>query len=483
MFDATRQRHIVSVWFPRLFSDRALRLHPAEGPFVLSIRAQNSDRIHCLNPAAEARGLHRGMTLSQAHGFCPDLQSRPADPAGDLRFLHGLRRWAGRYSPLVGLDGEDGLLLDIAGADHLFGGADALADDLRRRLSRAGLRARIGLADTPGAAWALSHHGRGDGILDDLPVAALRIGPDTVTALQRLGLRSIGDMKATARAPLARRFGQGLLDRLDQVLGLRAESIVPLADPPHYAVRLTLPEPIGLASDVMAGTGRLLDRLGGTLDRHGTGALALRLTLRRVDQESRHVDLRLATTMRDPSRILPLFASAIEGVDAGFGIDQLRLEAIRVAPMPQHQITTGGRGSEVLTDLLTRLGTRVGLDNIRRLSPSDSHIPEHSMSLSPLGDPQPPLPSPRLRPHWLFPPEPVTAQGTKPPGQFRWRRMRLTSAEVTGPERICPEWWRQDQGWPQGIRDYWRIETRQGPRLWMFHTPQNPGWFVQGEFA
>lgn len=483
MFDATRQRHIVSIWFPRLPSDRTARRDPVNGPLALSIRLGNSDRIHCLNRAAETQGLHRGMTLSQARAFCPSLQSRPADPAQDMRFLQGLGRWAGRYSPLVGLDGDDGLVLDIAGVDHLFGGTRALVQDMRHRLARTGLTARIGLADTPGAAWALSHHGGGGSALADLPVAALRIGPDTVTGLQRLGLRRIGDVTGTARAPLARRFGPGLLDRLDQVLGLRAESMVPLADPPHYAVRLTLPEPIGLAFDVMAGTGRLLDRLCQTLDRHGTGALALRLTLRRVDGESQHVGLRLATTMRDPARILPLFAPGVEGVDAGFGIDQLRLEATVVAPMPPLQIATTGTGTSEVADLVTRLGTRVGLDNICRLLPNDSHIPEHSATLAPVHGGKAPPAAPRLRPHWLFPPEPVSAHGPAPPAQFRWRRMQLGTARITGPERICPEWWRQNKDSPFGIRDYWRVETRQGPRLWMFHTPQNPGWFVQGEFT
>lgn len=483
MFDAARRRHIVSIWFPRLPSDRALRLQPVDGPFILSLRARNSDRVHCLNPAAEGAGLRRGMALSQARAFCPDLQSRPADPARDLRFLHGLRRWAGRYSPLVGLDGDDGLLLDIGGVGHLFGGTDALVEDIRHRLSRAGLTMRIGLAGTPGAAWAMSHHGDAGNRLADLPVAALRIDPDTETALQRLGMRTIGDVRATARAPLARRLGQGLLDRLDQVEGLRAEPIAPLADPPPFATRLTLPEPIGLAPDVMAGTGRLLDRLCRTLDRHGAGALALRLTLRRVDGQARHVDLRLATAMRDPGRILPLFARGVEGVDAGFGIDQLRLEATSTAPLPQRQIAAGGTGSEAVADLITRLGTRVGLDNIRRLSPGDSHIPEHSFALGPSGGGDASRMSARSRPHWLYPPEPVTARGSQPPLQFRWRRMGLISARVTGPERICPEWWRPDRAWPPGIRDYWRVETRQGPRLWMFCTPQDPRWFVQGEFA
>ncbi len=33
------------------------------------------------------------------------------------------------------------------------------------------------------------------------------------------------------------------------------------------------------------------------------------------------------------------------------------------------------------------------------------------------------------------------------------------------------------------LRDYGRIDTHEGPRLWLFHTPQSPGWYSQGEFA
>ena len=74
---------------------------------------------------------------------------------------------------------------------------------------RSGLTLRLGLGDTRGAAWALARHGQTTGGLDALPVAALRLEAEVVTGLQRLGLRSIGDLKATARAPLARRFVQG----------------------------------------------------------------------------------------------------------------------------------------------------------------------------------------------------------------------------------------------------------------------------------
>ncbi len=491
MFAGIRRR-IVSMWFPRLSSDRVLRLRPAEGPFALTLRLNNAEQIHCLNPQAEAAGLHRGMPLSEARAFCPVLQSAPADPARDARMLGILRRWVTRYCPWVGMEGRDGLTLDITGSAHLWGDERAMLADMRGRLERAGFGVRIGLADTRGAAWALARHGGGIAspgeslaALAALPAAGLRLDEDTGIALQRLGLRTIGALAAAPRAPLARRFGPGLLKRLDQATGAQREAITPLADPLHYAARLTLPEPIGLTSDVMAGTVRLLDVLCGRLKAQETGARAMRLTLRRVDQESRSVDLRLATAMRDPARILPLFARGVEGVDAGFGIDQLRLEATQVEPLPIRQAGPASEAPDRLDNLITRIGTRIGLDNILRFLPADSHIPERSFVMAPaagtkaFGD----WHAPRPRPLRLFPPEPIAAHDAAPPVWFRWRRMRLTTARATGPERIAPEWWVDDDDWRSGLRDYWQIETHQGWRLWLFHTPQNPGWFVQGEFA
>lgn len=491
MFDGANRR-VVSLWFPRLASDRALRMRPVQGPFALTLRADNTNRIYCLNITAERQGLYRGMNVSDARAFCPDLQSRPAEPISDRRFLTALCRWATRYCPWVGIEGDDGLVMDITGSAHLAGGEAALMGDLRQRLGRIGLTVRIGLGDTRGAAWALARHGEGVAMpgaalsaLAPLSVAALRLEAETVTALQRLGLRSIGQLVDAARAPLARRFGPGLLMRLDQALGAQAEQISPQAEPPHYGVRLSLPEPIGLEADVMAGTERLLIRLCDKLARDGAGARALCLTLRRVDSQAQHVELRLARPLRDPARILPLFARGIGEVDAGYGIDRLRLEAIQVEPLPNEQISHAGADKQGrLDDLITRIGTRIGLENVLRFLPADSHIPERSFIIAPAAYSAPERfpPSPRPRPLLMFPPEPIRATGSRPPQHFQWRRMRLTTLRATGPERIAPEWWLHDEGWHSGTRDYWRVETAQGRRLWLFHTPQNPGWFVQGEF-
>jgi protein ImuB len=486
------RKRVVSMWFPRLPSDRVLRAglrHIADDnrPFALIHHEKNTDRIYCLNQAAEAQGLHRGMGFSDARAYCPDLQSHPANRVADIKFLHTLARWSKRYCPWVGLDGTDGLMLNITGSAHLFGGEAQMLDDMRHRLARAGVSGRIAAADTRGAAWALTHHAPAPTAdITSLPVAALRLDAKSDTALQRLGLRTIRDLMALPRATLARRFGPDVVLRLDQAMGAQDEAITPLGEAPHYGVRLTLPDPIGLVEDVMMGAERLLVRLCDKLKDQDMGARQLQLTLRRVDQGAQMVELRLAAPMRDAARILPLFARGVDAVDAGYGIDQLRLEATQVERLMDAQITsTTASRPDGLEDLITRLGNRIGLDNIQRFLPADSHIPERSFQSVPAAysTASESWASLRPRPLRLFAPESIAAVGSRPPAQFRWRRMSLTTGRAIGPERIAPEWWLPDDNWRSGLRDYWKVDTREGRRLWLFYTPQNPGWFVQGEFA
>lgn len=452
------------------------------------------------------------MALADARAICPDLATRPADLARETAALASLRRWASRYAPMVATDGVDGLMADISGVPHLFGGEADLRDDLQARLERAGLHAASAIAGTRGAAHALARYGGGivpDGRLSEgighLPVTALRVDPDTAQALARVGLSRIADLVPLPRAPLTRRFGPGLVLRLDQALGAQGEPVAAEPDAPHFGVRMTLPEPIGLQSDVMAGLARLLDRLCAKLAQHRMGARRVRLELRRVDRGTAQVEIGLARPMRDPARIAALFAKGVGEVESGFGIDALRLTAPVTEALAPEQIGGGQaiRHDDALADLLSSVGNRIGFDRVLRLLPATSLIPERSFLLAPAAysAPEPiPLRARGTRPITLFPPEPVTAASGTPPASFRWRRMRFTTLRATGPERITPEWWFDDPVWRTGLRDYWRIETQEGPRLWLFMTPQAQGWngpkdaslpapagaqnwYVQGEFA
>ncbi|WP_331459643.1 DinB/UmuC family translesion DNA polymerase [Paracoccus liaowanqingii] len=254
---------------------------------------------------------------------------------------------------------------------------------------------------------------------------------------------------------------------------------------------MSLPEPIGRHADVMAGLARLLDPLCAQLVARGMGARRLQLDLHRVDHSTLHVQIGLARPMRDPARIAALFSAKVAEVDAGFGIEALRLSAPVTEPLAPEQITTqgGSPARDDMADLISRLGNRIGFEGVQRLHPAPSLTPERTFRLAPAAGapdpdpcPVPPRPVPP-RPIAIFPPEPVLGAFGHPPASFRWRRTRYTTLRATGPERIAPEWWLEDPAWQGGLRNYWRIETAEGPRLWMFHTPRRDHWSVQGEFA
>ena len=266
---------------------------------------------------------------------------------------------------MVARDGPDGLIADISGVPHLFGGEAEMRGDLHARLERVGLTLSSAIAETRGAAQALARHGGGilpegaakEGIAS-LPVSALRIGSDVAEGLARMGLNRIGDITDLPRAPLARRFGSGLVLRLDQALGLQPEPVSPEPDAPYFGVRITMPEPIGLEADVMSGLARLLDRLCSTLAQHHRGARRLRLELHRVDRETAQVEIGLARPMRDPERIAALFKKGVSEVEAGFGIEAMRLVAHVTEDLPPEQL--GGPRTIAREDALADLFDRTG---------------------------------------------------------------------------------------------------------------------------
>ncbi|MFW8594028.1 Y-family DNA polymerase [Cribrihabitans neustonicus] len=549
------RRRILSLWFPRLGAERLMRGREGglAGPLAVVEEVSNTQVISALNAAAAAEGLQTGQPLRDAYAMCGHLTVRPRNPAAEAAFLAVLRRWAGKFSPWVAEAGRDGLTVDLTGCAHLFGGEEALLERAASDCAQMGLSVQTGLADTLGAAWALARYGgaeaapdrSGDaidqearatrsragkrrlatasalppqppagagriappgqafGALSPLPVAALRLDSTTMAQLNRLGLRRIGDLLGQPRASLARRFGRGLVERLDQAMGSAPEPVSPARSPDHFAVRLTLPDPIGLMEDLLAAVDRMLPRLCARLEARGKGLRALRLEAHRCDQEMEAVTVGLARASREPARIRPLLEMKLEQIDAGFGIDMLRLEALQVealhagtaaghleagaAARARRQAAEAGAGVE---DLIGRLGARLGLEAITRYHPADSHIPEKTAAMLAAAWSEPAAgnwpPPPRPRPLLIWPPELVSAPEVPAvPGQFRWRGRNWQLAAAEGPERIAPEWWLEDPGWRSGVRDYWVVTAQSGERLWLFYAhggALSPGWFCHGSF-
>lgn len=531
-------RRILSIWFPRLGAERLMRRRGIFGPFAVVAEAEQRQVLVSLSPEAEAAGLYPGQPLREAQALCPDLATAPQHPAAEAAFLRALARWANRFSPLVACEGTAGLMLDISGCAHLFGGEAALAEAVIAEAAVPGLSVRCAIADTPGAAWALARFAAGGGVvrrsgdaieqearatraraakrgarhqapppahpvtiappgqvhgtLSPLPVAALRLPEGMAEDLARLGLRRIGDLAGQPRAALGRRFGPVLMRRLDQALGQVPEPLSPVAATAPLAVRLSLPEPIGHLDDLRAGAARLLARLCDRLHARGIGARALRLEAFRADGGVSVLDLRLARPMRDAGAMLALLAMRLERIEAGFGIDMLRLDAPETEPVRPEQLSgPEGMACDGLADLITRLGARIGLEAITRAHPAESRIPgKTALTLAAAWSAPAPAPWPVAeapRPLLLWPPEVVTPRaGGRPCGAFRWRGRDHAVAEAQGPERIAPEWWLDDPEWRTGLRDYWQVLTTRGERLWLYQAhgaALSGGWFCHGRFA
>ena len=152
------QRRVISIWFPRLAAEHHLRRlgGALPQPFAVTADRNGAQVIVSLNPEAERAGLRLDQPLRDATAMCPDLLTRPANPQAEAAFLTVLRRWAGKFSPWVAEEPPHSLVIDLTGCAHLFGGEAALMAQVELDCADLGLTMRAGIADTPGAAWALA---------------------------------------------------------------------------------------------------------------------------------------------------------------------------------------------------------------------------------------------------------------------------------------------------------------------------------------
>jgi protein ImuB len=535
-------RRIVSVWLidwpVTVWANGAGRVSPPESPvgthdgppFALITRTARGAILHALNAAARAAGLSRGQTQADARAMLPTLECRPADLPADLKALERLAIWAERWSPSitvdVSADGLEGLFLDVTGAAHLFGGEAGLLDQIERRLSDAGARARLAIAETPGAAWALARwSGRGGGemritppggvrsVLADLPIEALRIDASTQKQARRFGLKTIGDLYPMPRAGLARRFrdgaGIGLVKRLDQALGAAPEALIPTRPPPRYRAWEAYAEPLGDTAGMESRLPELAADLAAALEKDGQGARSLTLTGFRTDGRTTSLSIRLGLPGRDPAIWMRLFReTGIARLDPGFGVDALMLTADLTETMRARQVSmqdeATARHAEGLAALIDRLSARLGEAAVQVSESQGSWIPERAERWSPaLGrssaSPETDFGDRRKRPLLMLdPPEPVEVIAELPdraPAQFTWRRLSRRVTRADGPERLSPEWWRpRPDGRLARTRDYYRIEDDQGLRYWLFREglygreyaggedERAPSWWMHGMF-
>jgi protein ImuB len=558
-------RRVLSIWLPNLAIERWRKSSDCEpdSPIVLTVEGAHGLIIHAVTKAAAERGARAGARLTDARALDPGLIAIPADPARDAALVHRLAKWAGRWSPLVEVDGPDSLRLDVSRVAHLFGGQRRLVRDVQRRFVQAGLTTRVAIAPTAAAAWALARYSPsplGEGsersdagevdpvrttspsqsyrfgslppprerdlaaALAPLPVAALRLDPDTVRTLERLGLKTIGALMRMPRLALARRFrdSEDVMGALDRALGRTPEPLTAAPSDPLPSAALRLEEPATHPEAAGQALERLIPSLVRQLQKRHLGVRCLSLIGYRVDASIAIASVATAIPSRDPKHLHRLIAEKAAALDPEFGFDAFTLQADWSESLgaAQESLVEEPSGEREIARLVDRLTVKLGPCAVQRPQAVESHLPERASGwVSALSSPSPlcgggkeprsggrergkrhplsPAPLPQRgeglsRPQRLLDrPEAIDVIYATPEGmprRFVWRRAVHDIARVEGPERIAPEWWRQRS--TSRLRDYYRVEDSRGRRYWIFREGLIgdgrgglPNWFMHGLFG
>ncbi len=485
----------------------AVRPAVAHAPLALVGKVGRREEVVAACAAAASLGIHVGMAATHARALVSDLDFRPTEPEADAVLLDRLALLAvRRWSPIAAATPTDGLWLDLAGCDHLYGGEERFCRRLRAFCQRAGFTARVAVADTPGAAHALARYGREDltivpvggtiRAISPLPIAALRLTGTALSAAKRFGFETIADLLPVARGPLARRLGLPAITRLDQALGGVAEPITPREDVAIPAVERRLLEPIGTAEAIAQVMEDLLGDLAEVLQARGLGARSLRLSGFCVDGTEQVVAVGTSRPTRDVSHLLRLLKLRIERIDPGLGLEQFLLVAPHTEPLDAVDLGAVLAGEVLVRDparLVDVVAGRIGANAVYRIAPIPSHVPERAVARAD------PVEMPAGWPIWQRPvrlfarPEPlwgvIALLPDQPPRRFEWRGEAHKVVAGDGPERIHGEWWRRDaETW--AVRDYYRVENEAGGRFWVFRrgdgTHDDTGdlsWWIHGVFA
>lgn len=497
-------KRFVSIWFRHLQTDWFTLRRPVlrELPFVLASPDHGRMVITSANTLAEAQGVERGMVVADARALIPSLQVLDDKPGLSTRLLKGIAEWCIRYTPVVAIDPSDGLLLDVTGCAHLWGGEEAYLTDIITRLKTLGYTVRAAIADTVGTAWAVARFSKDSLILPGnqaasllpLPPAALRLEPDIIERLHKLGLRQVSNFICMPRPALRRRFGRTLIQKLDQALGHEEEVIHPVQPIEPYQERLPCLEPIVTATGIEIALERLLESLCNRLRQEHKGLRMAVFKGYRIDGKIEKAEIGTNRATHNTRHLHKLFENKLSSIEPALGIDLFMLEAQKVEDVSPVQKKLWEKSSGLdnigLSELLDRLTGKIGGARIHRYVPDEHYWPERSvkpvLSIHEILNRKWKLDRPRPI-QLLQTPELIEVTAPipdYPPMLFRHKGKLHKITKADGPERIEPEWWLQTGQ----HRDYYCVEDEDGSRYWLFRlghydADKTYRWFIHGFFA
>jgi protein ImuB len=482
-------------------------------------------------------GVRPGMPAADARAVLPPhTQFARHDDARDAALLRKLARMCmARYAPVVAIDramSPPGLVLNIAGCAHIFGGEERMLTRVLQDLSRLGLDARGAIAPTYACARACAQYAtqratvvrdaaHARSVLSELPVAALGIDAPVREALHEVQVRTIGQLLCLPRASLAARFRESsLLHALAACLGEQTahEHIEPLQHKAKLKATRALAGPCADISALLAITRDALTELCAALHQRGRGVRELEVCWQRSDLPPVVLPLALSAPTCDARHVWSLLCSRCEGLHLGHGVEHVGVSARVTARLrhvqatlpagafdasPAASIAHASHEHALLDTLMAKLGQqRVVLARLAL----GHHVDEasgagHAASFVPVGSEErtrgragwaaqsssassqtfPALV--RRRPALLLD-APARVLALSPLGavqRVQWLGQSVAIDRCIGPERIAGAWWNAQKGVRCHDCDYYLVRDEHARWLWLRHTlGDDDAWHVVG---
>jgi protein ImuB len=489
-----------------------LRLHPEWRPHPVAVVAEDAPHSAVLWVNARARegGVFPGLRYGSALSLIPDLRAAPV-PASDIaRAVDALTGALRRFSPDVEpADADPGVFwLDASGLAPLHASLSEWAADLRRDLSKAGYEAAIAVGFTRFGTYAAARAstsgtrvfespGEERAAVQDALLRDVSLPPETLEALGRLGVRTVGDLLRLPAAGLLERFGPAVERLHRQATG---DLWRPLR--PHRAVeqvrrQLVLDAPEADAQRLLFIVKYLLHPLLTRLASRGEAVITLEVRFRLGREWTVHT-VRPASPTLDAVRLSDLVRLRLEAVRLEGGVTEIDVEAAGAPAAPEQLVLLAEqppRDPEAGTRALDRLRARYGDDAVVCAVLRDGHLPEARYGWVPMVHVPPPQPRPssaRSLVRRVFDrPVPFraglpclaqssTAQIPPVPGH----------AVAAGPFVVSGGWWAapppahgesggDDEG-RETYRTYYFMEGANGALWWVFYDRLRGRWYLHG---
>ena len=422
------------------------------------------------------------------------IAAPPAEDEAQAWGWHGLR-----FTPRVARL-EEAWLFELAASERLFGGREALLDQVLSPGEPLSAPSAWAQGDTCLLALALLRlKQRGASpparLPHDLPLDVLSAAQPHVPLLERTGCRTWGQLRALPRAPVARRFSPALLEALDVAWGDRPARHRWLQLPEVFDLRVELPSLASSAPELMWTAQRLLGQLQLWLRARHRGVLALELEwtldLKRLDgmvlPPHEQLVVRTAQPAQEMAHLRRLVGEQLARASLAAPANHLRLRTLETTAWTEASrsfLPEDNVAGERLHQLVERLSARLGEDSVLVPLPQADWRPERMQAWAPAvrQEKKPAAARPdtaaSLYPPWLLPqPVPLETREHRP-----WYQGPLRL--LTRRQRIETGWWEEGGA---VVRDYCVARSERAGLLWIFceHAPGGgaPRWYLQGLYA